>query len=41
MYIYVSSLAYQKMTKHGNSLENMAKTFEITIINLNDNIKAD
>jgi hypothetical protein len=44
MYIYVSSPAYQKMSKHSTSLENMAKfkNFEMTIINLNnihDNIK--
>jgi hypothetical protein len=36
MYTYVSSPAYQKMTKHGKSLENEAKTLEMTIINLND-----
>jgi multimeric flavodoxin WrbA len=45
MYIYVSSPAYQKMSKHTKSLENMAKfkNFETTIINLNDihdNIKS-
>jgi hypothetical protein len=37
MYIYVSLPAYQKMSKHSKSLENMAKLkkFEMTI-NLND-----
>ena len=45
MYIYFSSPAYQKMSKHSKSLENMAKfkNFEMTIINLNDihdNIKS-
>jgi len=33
MYIYVSSPAYQKMSKHSKSLENMAKFKNYEIIN--------